>query len=186
MSEHTHEFATLDAMVKRLFPDGEINQLGFPAEMAIIVDRGNGSRIYDVTGREYIDFMMGMGPLILGHAHPSIIQSVTQQLQRGTTYYTASEPSIRLADELVQACPCAERIRFTISGTEATSGAIRFAKAIKRRQKILKFEGAFHGSHDMALMSMAPALPGCLPMCSSLHSTTLKQPPSSSSHSLRN
>jgi len=153
----------LAIMAQRWFPDGEINHLGFPEELRIIVDRGSGSKICDIAGNEYIDFMLGMGPLILGHAHPSITRAVAEQVAKGSTFYALNEPIIRLADEIGEASACAERIRFTLSGTEATLGAIRFAKAFTGRHKILKFEGGFHGGHDAALMSMAPAHPPPFP-----------------------
>jgi glutamate-1-semialdehyde 2,1-aminomutase len=141
-----------------------VGNLRLPEDLAFVVDHGKGARLYDVSGREYIDYLLGSGPLILGHAHPAVLKAVTEQLVRGTTYCLTSEPSVWLADELCRAIPCCERVRFTASGSEATFLALRLARAFRRCDKILKFEGAYHGSHDYALMSTSPEIAKPFPM----------------------
>lgn len=155
--------ARLAALAEHWFPDGVVGQLRMPEGLAFIAAHGRGSRVWDVQGREYVDFVLGSGPLILGHAHPAVVAAVGEQLARGSTFYTASEPVIRLADEIGRAAPGIERLRFTNSGSEATFSALRFARAFTGRDKILKFEGGFHGGHDHALMSMHPVKPPAFP-----------------------
>jgi glutamate-1-semialdehyde 2,1-aminomutase len=140
----------------RCLAGGLVGNLRLANQLAFVVHHGKGARLYDMSGREYIDYLLGSGPLILGHAHPAVMQAVTEQLARGSTYCLTSEPSIRLAEELCRAIPCCEQVRFTASGSEATFLALRLARAFRRRDKVLKFEGAYHGSHDYALMSTSP------------------------------
>src|SRR6266446_5472687 len=113
----------------RALPGGVLGSSRFPDDLAFIVRRGSGSKLYDVSGREYIDYLMGSGPLILGHAHPAVVAAVRDALEHGTTYFLVNEPIVRLADELCRAVPCAEQVRFTSTGTEATFFALRAAHA---------------------------------------------------------
>ncbi|MFH1955237.1 MAG: aspartate aminotransferase family protein [Pseudomonadota bacterium] len=142
-------------LANEILPGGILGTLTMPEEINLVADRGKGSRIYDMDGNEYIDYVLGSGPLILGHAHPSVINAVTEQLSKGTTYYSLNEPIIKLGQALISAIPCAEKIRFASSGSEATFYALRLARAYTKREKILKFEGAYHGHHDYAMMSFA-------------------------------
>jgi glutamate-1-semialdehyde 2,1-aminomutase len=116
-----------------------------------------------VSGREYVDYLLGSGPMFLGHAHPAVVRAVTAQLEGGTTYFLVNEPAIRLADAICEAVPCGEQVRFTSTGSEATFFALRAARAFRGRDKILKFEGGYHGSHDYALMSSTPKSPKAFP-----------------------
>jgi glutamate-1-semialdehyde 2,1-aminomutase len=152
----------LELAAERL-PGGVLGSARFPDELAFVVKRGRGSKIWDVSGREYIDYLLGSGPMILGHAHPAVVAAVRDQLEHGTTYFMVNEPIIRLADELCRAVPCAEQVRFTSTGTEATFFALRAARAWRKREKIMKFEGGYHGSHDYALMSASPKWPKAFP-----------------------
>ena len=147
----------------RALPGGVLGSSRFPDDLAFIVRRGSGSKLYDVSGREYIDYLMGSGPLILGHAHPAVVAAVRDALEHGTTYFLVNEPIVRLADELCRAVPCAEQVRFTSTGTEATFFALRAARAFRGRDKVMKFEGGYHGGHDYALMSAAPRSPKAFP-----------------------
>src|SRR6266480_3053877 len=115
------------------------------------------------SGRRYLDHLLGSGPMVLGHAHPAVVEAVLRQVGRGTSYMLLNEPAIELAEELVRAVPCAEQVRYTSSGTEATFFALRVARAFRAREKILKFEGGFHGAHDYGLMSVAPRSPKAFP-----------------------
>jgi glutamate-1-semialdehyde 2,1-aminomutase len=114
--------------------------------------RGEGSHLYDADGREYLDYCLAYGPLLLGHAHPRVVETVREQLEKGTLYGTPTEGEIRLAELVVETLPSAEMVRFVNTGTEATMAAIRLARGITGRKKILKFEGAFHGAHDSVLV----------------------------------
>jgi glutamate-1-semialdehyde 2,1-aminomutase len=156
------EHRLLELAAERL-PGGVLGSARFPDELAFVVKRGRGSRIWDVSGREYIDFLLGSGPMILGHAHPAVVAAVREQLENGTTYFMVNEPIIMLADELCRAVPCAEQVRFTSTGTEATFFALRAARAWRKREKVMKFEGGYHGSHDYALMSSSPRWPKAFP-----------------------
>lgn len=159
MVDHSELFT----LAERWFPDASLGQFRLPEGLSFVASHGLGSKIYDASGQEYIDYVLGSGPLILGHAHPSVVGAVSDQLQRGSTFYVLNEQAILLADEICHASRCAERIRFTNSGSEATYAALRFAKAYSGREKILKFEGAFHGGHDAALMSLNPMKPPPFP-----------------------
>lgn len=125
----------------------------------IVVKEGKGGRIWDVSGNEYIDYLLGSGPMLIGHVHPEVVVAVREQLERGSTFFANTEHAILLAEEVVKAVPCADKVRFSSSGTEATLYAMRTARAFRKRDKILKFEGGYHGMHDYAMMSMAPSEP---------------------------
>ncbi|MBO9386510.1 MAG: aspartate aminotransferase family protein [Thermomicrobium sp.] len=142
---------------------GAVTSFVLPESHAIVLSHGLGSRVVDVDGRDYIDYVLGSGPLILGHAHPAIVEAVSRQAALGSTFYTLTPAAIELAQEIIRAVPCAEQIKFVSTGTEATFHALRIARAYTGRTKILKFEGAFHGVHDYALISAFPAVPSDLP-----------------------
>ena len=128
-----------------------------------IIARGRAGRVWDVSGREYVDLLLGSGPMLVGHAHPEVTQAVLEQVPLGTTFFANNEPAIRLAAEIVDAVACAEKVRFVSSGTEADLYAMRLARAFRRRDKILKFEGGYHGMSDYGLMSLWPDRPGNFP-----------------------
>jgi glutamate-1-semialdehyde 2,1-aminomutase len=156
------EAALLDTAARRL-PGGVLGSYRFADDLAFVVQRARGSRLWDVSGREYIDYLLGSGPMFLGHSHPAVVRAVSEVLADGTTYFLVNEPAIRLADEVCRAVPCGEQIRFTSTGSEATFFALRAARAFRKRDKILKFEGGYHGSHDYALMSQTPKSPKAFP-----------------------
>jgi glutamate-1-semialdehyde 2,1-aminomutase len=134
-----------------VLPGACLGQNSLPPELSFVVDHGEGARLVDVRGRTYLDYVLGSGPLLLGHAHPAVVRAVQEQVVRGSTFHWLSEPSIRLAETVVGAVPCAEQVRFVSTGTEATMFACRMARAVTRREKILKFEGGWHGFHDYAM-----------------------------------
>ncbi len=115
---------------------------------AVYFARGLGSRLWDVDGKEYIDFFTGSGANLLGHNHPAIREAIQRALEVGIICNGETEFHSQLADLVSEAVPCAEKIRFANSGTEATMGAIRIARAYTGKPRILKFEGHFHGMHD--------------------------------------
>jgi len=144
---------------RRFLPGGTLGMFGLPDDLTFVPAYGRGAKLYDVDGNEYIDFLLGSGPLILGHAHPSVVAAVQEQASRASTFYFINEPAIELAEMIVEAVPCAEKVRFCSSGNEATFFAMRLARAYTGREKLLKFEGAFHGVHDYAILSMGTAAP---------------------------
>ncbi len=146
-----HEAALL-ATARRLLPSG-VRNASMRAEYAMVVASARGARITDVSGNEYVDYLLGSGPLLLGHAHPAVVAAVAAQLERGTSYLLVNEPAIQLAEQLVDVVPCAEAVTFHSTGSEATFFALRLARAFRRRDVVLKFEGGYHGMGDHALMS---------------------------------
>src|SRR5919108_2191498 len=144
------------ARAREVFGGGSLSVWSIPDDANAVVARGQGSHVWDVDGREYIDFHLGSGPLLLGHCHPAIVDAVHRQVDLGATFHFASEPAIHLAERVVEAVPCAETIKFVSAGTEATLYALRLARAFTGRPKVLKFEGALHGGHDYAAQSTAP------------------------------
>ena len=144
---------------RRVLPGGSFGNM--PGDL--VIAEGQGGRVRDIAGNEYVDFLLGSGPMFVGHGHPEVLGAVREQLPRGTTFFANNEPGIRLAAEIVEAVPCAEQLRFVSSGTEADAYAMRLARAFRGRDKILKFEGGYHGMSDTALMSLAPRRPGNFP-----------------------
>ncbi len=122
----------------------------------IVIARGKGGHVWDVSGNEYIDYLLGSGPMLVGHCHPKVEAAVLEQVPLGTTFFVNNAHGIELAEEIVAAVPCAEQVRFVSSGSEADLYAMRVARAYKGRDKILKFEGGYHGMSDYGLMSLAP------------------------------
>ena len=155
--------AELLAMAGQYLAGGGTGLFLLPPEVNLVVARGEGSRVWDVAGREYIDYHLSSGPALLGHAHPAVSAAVAEQLPKGTTYFFLNEPEIRLAKKIVDAVPCADVVHYTGSGTEATFYALRVARAWTGRTKVLKFEGAWHGMHDYNLWGTVPSKPSAYP-----------------------
>lgn len=122
----------------------------------IIIRDGEGSRVHDENGKEYIDYLIGSGPMLLGHGHPEVLEAVFQQLPSGMTFFANNATGIELAEEICRAVPCAEQVRYVSTGGEADMYAMRLARAVTGRDKILKFEGGYHGMSAEAQMSLAP------------------------------
>ncbi len=118
----------------------------------LFIHKGKGSKIYDVDGNEYIDYVGSWGPLILGHCHEKVISAVEEALHSGTSFGAPTEKEIILAEMIKEAVPSIEMMRLVNSGGEATMGAIRVARGYTRRDKIIKFEGCYHGSIDSLLV----------------------------------
>ena len=147
----------------RYLAGGGLGLFQLPADLNLVVARGAGSRIWDVAGREYIDYHLSSGPALLGHAHPEVTAAVQAQVPQGTTFFFLNEPEIRLAKTIVDAVPCADEVLYTGSGTEATFYALRIARARTGRDKVMKFEGAWHGMHDYGLWGTVPSAPSDYP-----------------------
>jgi len=132
----------------------------FRAPMNVpFVKEARGSRVWDFDGNEYVDITMAYGPLILGHSHPVVVEALERACRNGTVYAMAHELEVRLAELMVEAVPCADRVVFCNSGTEATLHAMRIARARTGKDKIAKYEGGYHGVHDYALVSGSVAQP---------------------------
>jgi glutamate-1-semialdehyde 2,1-aminomutase len=119
----------------------------------IFIERGRGAYIIDVDGQEYIDYVCSWGPLIAGHAHPYVLDKITQALQCGFTFGAPTEVEVRLAQKVSSLMPSIEQLRFVSSGTEAAMSAIRLARGYTKRNKIIKFAGCYHGHADSLLVS---------------------------------
>ncbi len=124
----------------------------------LYVSHASGARLWDVDENEYLDYVLGQGPLVLGHGHPAIVEAVKAQLDRGQVFSAQHELEIEVAAAVCRLVPCAERLRFNSVGSEAMHAAWRLARAYTGREKILKFEGHYHGWFDSALYSVAPRL----------------------------
>jgi glutamate-1-semialdehyde 2,1-aminomutase len=161
MSERTRSEAelALAERARRVLPAGGFGNVSFD----IVIREGRGGRVWDVSGNEYVDFLLGSGPMFVGHSHPEVVAAVQAQVPKGFTFFVNNEPGIALAEQIVAAVPCAEKLRYVSTGTEADLYAMRVARAFRKRDKILKFEGGYHGMSDYALMSLAPKRPGNFP-----------------------
>lgn len=124
----------------------------------IFIQSGHGPYLVDVDGNEYIDYVCSWGPLIAGHAHPYVIQKVTEALQLGFGFGAPTESEVQLAQKVCQIMPSMEMVRFVNSGTEATMSAIRLARGFTHRDKIIKFAGCYHGHADSLLVSAGSGL----------------------------
>lgn len=123
---------------------------------SMFITHGEGSRVWDADGRAYVDALIGSGPMLLGHGHPEVLEAVAEQLPRGMTFFANNPEGVELAEAIVEAVPCAEQLRYVSSGGEADMYAIRLARAFTGRDKIVKFEGGYHGMSAEAQMSLAP------------------------------
>ena len=118
----------------------------------LFIECGKGPYLYDVDGNRYIDYVLSWGPLITGHAHPNIVKAIQEAAEKGTSYGAPSPLEIQLAKSVMEFMPNIEMIRFVNSGTEATMSALRLARAYTKRDKIIKFDGCYHGHGDMLLV----------------------------------
>jgi len=119
----------------------------------VFIERGKGAGLYDVDGRSYVDYCLSWGPLILGHAHPEVERAAREALERGSSFGACHRLEVDWAEAVLQAVPHIQKIRFTSSGTEAVMSALRLARAVTGRRKILKFSGGYHGHVDSLLVA---------------------------------
>ncbi|MFZ2008210.1 MAG: aminotransferase class III-fold pyridoxal phosphate-dependent enzyme, partial [Stellaceae bacterium] len=137
---------------KRVLPGGTFGNMAGD----VVIREGRGGRVWDENGKEYVDFLIGSGPMLVGHAHPEVTAAAQARIAQGTTFFANNRWGIELAEAIVDAVPCAEQVRFVSTGSEADLYAMRAARAFTRRDKVLKFEGGYHGMSDYSLMSLAP------------------------------
>jgi glutamate-1-semialdehyde 2,1-aminomutase len=156
--------AELLRTARRVLAGGTLGLFALPPEVDLVVAYGRAGHVVDADGRDFVDFHLGSGPAFLGHGHPEIVAAVQRQVEKGSTYYFLNEPAIELAERVVDAVPCAEELAYAGSGSEATLMALRVARAATGRQKILKFEGGWHGMNEYALWGMAPSRPSVFPV----------------------
>ncbi len=147
------------ARAKAVLPAGGFGNF----DPGIVIREGRGARVWDEDGNEYVDYLIGSGPLILGHSHPEVLEAVTEQLPKGQTFFASNALGIELAEEICRALPCAEHLRYVSTGGEADMYAMRLARAFTGRDKIVKFEGGYHGMSAEAQMSLAPDRPANFP-----------------------
>ena len=140
----------------KVMPGGADSNFRAWGEDTIYIDRGKGSHIWDLDGNEYIDLRMGYGPVILGHADPRVDDHVNERMRRGVSFSLTSEDEVRAVELIRELTGWVEMARLTVSGTEATMHCMRTARAFTGRDKIVKFEGQYHGVHDYALISVVP------------------------------
>ena len=139
-----------------IFPAGSPGEYNLPRELTIVLARGDGATVWDTDGRAFTDFTMGWGSVILGHAHPAVVEAVRRRAALGSNFAYVSDAALELAEELARAVRCAERLRFCASGTEATAYAVRLARAFTGRAHVLKVEGADHGANEIGTISLFP------------------------------
>ena len=147
----------------------------------IFIKSAKGSQITDVDGNQYIDYVGSWGPLIFGHAHPRIVEAISRQAELGTSYGASTELEIELAEKVIDAVPSIEMVRMVSSGTEAVMSALRLARGLTGRDKIVKFEGCYHGHGDSLLVKAGSGLaslgtPECPGIVASLAEKTLNLP----------
>jgi len=145
------------ASARANLPGGVLGGNALASGTGFVFSHGKGGRFWDTSGNNYIDYVLGSGTLMLGHAHPAIAAAIAEQATRGTHFFAyLNAPAVHLAERMIPYIPCAGRMRFTISGSESTLHAMRLARAFTGKTKILKFEGAYHGAHDYAQVSTSP------------------------------
>lgn len=141
---------------KEILPGGTDSNFRAWGEDTVYIDRGKGSHIWDIDGNEYVDLRMGYGPVILGHADDRVDDYVNERMRRGVSFSLTSEDEVLAMELLCELNGWPKKARMTVSGTEATMHAMRVARAVTGRTKIVKFEGQYHGVHDYALVSVTP------------------------------
>jgi len=163
--QSAEESQDLYEIAERALPGAGLGGHALPDDVRFVIREGRGGRLVSVDGREYVDFVCGAGATIIGHDHPEVVEAVQQRVAKGLHFFgTLNDAAVELAEFLVDTIPCAERIIFTTTGSEATSYAMRIARAVSGKPKILKFEGAYHGNHDYAAFSQFPTAPANYPL----------------------
>src|SRR5664279_3583520 len=139
-----------------VMPGGTDSNFRAWGEDTIYVDRGKGGEVWDIDGNGFVDLRMGYGPVILGHGDERVDDYVNERMRRGVSFSLTSEDEVRAMELVKELTGWVDKARLTVSGTEATMHAMRVARAYTGREKIVKFEGQYHGVHDYALISVAP------------------------------
>src|SRR6185503_16695649 len=140
----------------RTMPGGTDSNFRAWGESTIYVDRGKGGKVWDLDGNEFVDLRMGYGPVILGHGDDRVDDYVNERMRKGVSFSLTSEDEVVAMELVKELTGWVDKVRMTVSGTEATMHAMRVARAYTGRDKIVKFEGQYHGVHDYALISVSP------------------------------
>lgn len=143
---------------REYLPGGDTRSVTFYRPFPTFMAEGVGCRLHDVDGNVYVDFLNNYTSLILGHAHSEVVRAVTEQVKKGSVYASPVESQFRLGQIICSRLSSAEKVRFCNSGTEATLGAIRLARAYRKKYKVAKIEGGYHGSHDLVEISIKPSV----------------------------
>ena len=147
-----------------VFPAGISNgEYGLPEDRIVVMEKGQGCRLWDTSGKAFLDFSMAWGSCLVGHARPEVVDAVVTQASMGSNFAYLNTHVLALAEEIQRVSPAAERLRFCASGTEATMYCQRLARACSGKPKILKFEGAYHGANEAGVTSLFPTKPAAYP-----------------------
>ena len=165
--------AALYERARNVIPGGVTHDGRHMKPFPVYVDHALGSHKWDVDGHEYVDYWMGHGALFLGHCHPAVVKAIQEQAARGTHLGASHELEVRWAEMIIKLIPSAEMVRFAMSGTEATHLALRIARAFTGRNKVVKFQGHFHGWHDGVVAAVNP--PYDVPMSAGVPASVLDQ-----------
>ncbi len=155
MSEKLEELTDAQRSLA-VFPGGSNGEFNLTPELVMVIARGEGCELWDTTGKRYLDFSMGWGSALVGHARPEITEAVVRQASLGSNFAFVTKNSLLLAEEILRLSPACRRLRFCASATEATMYCQRLARAYTGRTKILKFEGAYHGANEIGVTSLFP------------------------------
>jgi len=162
-TEKTPKSRALYQRARETFPSGVTHDTRYLAPYPLSVEHAQGAHKWDVDGHQYIDYFGGHGALMLGHNHPQVTEAVQDQLTKGTHYGASHELELQWAEQIIQMVPCADKVRFTGSGTEASLLGLRIARAYKNKPKILRFTANFHGWHDQVAFGASPGFDGTPP-----------------------
>jgi glutamate-1-semialdehyde 2,1-aminomutase len=184
MSNYTPNSESLFARGQTVIPGGvnsPVRAAKAVGAIPLFIQRAEGSKIFDVDDRSYIDYVGSWGPLILGHAHPQVVEAVKQAAMKGTSYGAPTESEVALAERIVASVPSIEKVRLVNSGTEATMSAIRLARGYTQRSLIIKFDGCYHGHGDSFLIKAGSGvatlgIPGSPGVPQAIASLTLSLP----------
>lgn len=149
---NTEKSRNLFDEARKILPGGVSSPVRAIKPYPFYTKKANGSKLFDIDGNEYIDYVMGYGPMLLGHNHPAIKEAVIKQLSDGWLYGTPTELEVSLAKEIIKLYESIDMVRFVSTGTEATMGALRTARGFTGKNKFIKIEGGFHGAHDAVLV----------------------------------
>jgi glutamate-1-semialdehyde 2,1-aminomutase len=147
---------------RQVMPYGVSSNFRYWGEDTPVITRGAGAYIWDADGNRYIDYRLAFGPIILGHADPRVHERVVQAMANGTLYAHTHPLEVEVVERLIRLCPGVDKVRYANSGTEATMHALRIARAYTNREKVIKFEGCYHGFHDYTLFSTSMTPVGSL------------------------
>jgi glutamate-1-semialdehyde 2,1-aminomutase len=169
---------------RRLIPGGVNSPVRAGKSVGIdppFIEKAEGCFLWDVDGKQYIDYVCSWGPMILGHGHPAVLAAIEERLKKGTSYGAPTELEVEMAETIIEMVPSIEMVRMVNSGTEATMSAIRLARGYTGRDKIIKFEGCYHGHADSLLVSAGSGvatlgIPGCPGVPTALASHTISLP----------